>query len=413
MLLTRGAPAAREARSSLENPGIPLNSPQAWALIAGQISTDSGINLSEFTALRSAAVWRCVHLLSGTVAQMPLRVWQGKRGEVERTAIDVPWSDNPNPEVPWFEFMETSMAHELLWGNAFWLPVKNGLGQTIQLWSLPPWSTFVTRDPSTVRGVPGAKVYRINVAEGLILHDGDVVHIPGLGYDGIRGLSPVAHLRQALGLGIAAEQYGARLFGSGSLMSGILTSDKKMTEAQADTAKARWRQKMTGLQKSHEVAILDDGLKWSPVGIPPEDAQFLQTRQFAVAEIARMYGVPPHLLFETEKDTTWGTGIAEQSLAFVRYTLSQWLARFEGRVTRWLCPPNTYAEFDTSKMLRGDNASRFASYAAAIPSGWITRNEVRALEMMQPSDAPGMDDFVLPVAGTPVAMPPGKDTPDV
>lgn len=355
------------------------------------------------------AVWRCIHLLSGTVAGIPLRVWKGRPGDPDRIELFPQWIDNPNPELTWYEFMETSMAHILLWGNAFWLPVKTNAGNQIaQLWTLPPWSVFPTRKTSGRKGVPGPKVYDVNIGSGLQLADGECVHVPGLGYDGIRGLSPIAHTRQGLGLGIAAEQYGARLFGSGSLMSGIVSTDQKMTTGQAETMKARWRDKVAGLQKAHEIIVMDAGLKWTPIGIPPDDAQFLETRRFAVEEIARLYGVPPHLLMNVEKTTTWGSGIAEQSLAFLRYTLSQWLVRFEQRITKWLCAPGTYAEFDPDKLLRGDTAARYSAYNVALSSGWLSRNEVRSRENLPKVD--GLDDYAQP--GPPLPVPPGKDKKD-
>jgi HK97 family phage portal protein len=384
-----------ERRDTLENPSVPLSSPQAWALLAGQNSTDSGVNVSEFSAMRVTAMWRAVHLIAGTIAQMPLNVWDGKRGEASnRKPVDTPWIDNPNDEVDWLEFIETSLAHILLWGNAYWLPVYTNLGDEIaQIWALSPWNVTPTRKLSPRPGVPGPKSYRVAQGSGLTLSDADLVHFPGLGYDGIRGLSPVSHARQALGLGVAAEQYGARLFGSGTLMGGIVTTDQKLDKDQADTIKARWRDKLTGLAKAHEVAVLDNGLKFTPLGIPPEDAQFLMTREFSVSEIARLYGVPPHLLMQVEKTTTWGSGIAEQSLSFVRYTLSQWTARFEQRITKRLCKPGQYAEFDNSQLLRGDVAARYSSYGNATMAGWLCPNEVRIMEGKVPIGAQPPDGY--------------------
>lgn len=398
-----------ERRDSLENPSIPLSSPQAWALIAGQVSTDSGVNISEFTVMRSMAVWRCIHLIAGAIAQCPLHLWQGERGDkVNRQVTDAPWLDQPNPEVTWYEFIETSLTHNLLWGNAYWLPVKNNAGNNIvQAWTLPPWSIFATRGASKENGVPGAKTYNVNIGNGLQLSDDQIVHIPGLGYDGIRGLSPIAHARQGLGVGIAAEQYGARLFGSGSLMSGIVSTDQRMTDDQADKMKARWKDKVAGLQKAHEIIVMDAGLKWTPIGIPPDDAQFLQTRQFAVEEICRLYGVPPHLAMLVEKTTTWGAGIAEQSLGFVRYTLSQWIGRYEGRITKRMCKPGTYAEFDTSVLLKGDQMARFAAYNAALVSGWVNKDEVRSWEGMKP--IPNGLGQVYNAPAPAGGMPPGKE----
>lgn len=405
-----GIPIGREARESLENPSVPLSSPQAWSLLAGAIGTDSGVNVSEFTAMRSMAVWRCIHLIAGTVAQLPLRVFKGAPGDPVKTAVDKPWIDSPNPELTWFEYIETSLAHILLWGNSYWLPVLNNGGDMItQIWNMPPWAVSPTRKSSPGNGIPGAKVYNITVSGGLQLGDDKLIHIPGLGYDGIRGLSPIAHCRQGLGLGIAAEQYGARLFGSGSLMSGIVSTDQKMDEKQAETMKARWRDKVAGLQKSHEIIVMDAGLKWTPIGIPPEEAQFLQTRQFAVNEICRLYGVPPHLVMDVEKTTTWGSGIAEQSLGFLRYTLSQWLARYEQRITKRMCKPGEYAVFDTKKLLRGDMIARFAAWNVALASGWMTGNQVRAEEDLD-NAGPALDVYApIGGGGTIAPVPPGKE----
>ena len=406
-----------ERRDSLENPAIPLASPQAWALIAGQVSTDSGVNISEFTAMRAAAVWRCISLIAGSIAECPLNVWEGKRGDkIDRKAIDTPWITDPNPEVTWYEFLETSIVHDLLWGNAYWLPVlTNGGDKIAQIWTLPPWQTWVSRSQSASKGIPGAKTYHVAVNEGLTLSDAQVVHFPGIGYDGIRGLSPIAHARQTIGLGVAAEQYGARLFGSGSLMSGIVSTDQKMTPEQAETMKARWRDKVAGLQKSHEVIVMDAGLKWTPIGIPPNEAQFLETREFAIEEVCRLYGVPPHLAMQLDKTSSWGRGIAEQSLSFVRYTLSGWMERYAQRITKRLLTKGQYAEFDVTPLIQGDQVARYSSYNQAVGAHWLSPNEVRGMEgrpRVEPADFPGADGYGLDsysfvVAPLPTAKPNG------
>ena len=399
-ILGFGRSRSVERRDSLENPAIPLASPQAWALIAGQVSTDSGVNISEFTAMRAVAVWRCIQLIAGSMAECPINIWEGKKGDkVDRKAVDAEWIDNPNPEVTWYEYIETSMVHELLWGNAYWLPVWTNAGDRIaQMWTLPPWQTFVTRTTPNQRGIPGAKTYHLAVNEGIDLSDQQVVHFPGLGYDGIRGLSPIAHARQTIGLGVAAEQYGARLFGSGSLMSGIVSTDQKMTPEQAETMKARWRDKVAGLQKAHEVIVMDAGLKWTPIGIPPDDAQFLQTRAFAVEEICRLYGVPPHLVMQLDKTSSWGRGIAEQSLSFVRFTMQGWFERYAQRISKRICGPNQYAEFDITPLIQGDQIARYTAYNAAIGAHWLSPNEVRGMEgypQVTPEQWPGTDGYGL------------------
>lgn len=399
-----------ERRTSLENPGVPLSSPQAWAILAGEVSTDSGVNLSEFTTMRIAAVWRCVELIAGTVAQCPLRAWRGVRGDSDRKAVEVQVFEEPNPQTTPYEFVETTVTHELLWGNGYWLPIGTNAGDGIaQLWTLNPWSVTPSRKPTSDKGVPGDKVYQINVGSGLQLGDDQVVHLPGIGYDGIRGLSRIAHARQSLGLSVAAEQFGARLFGSGSLMAGFLSTERSLSEDEAKTIKARWRDRITGLAKAHEVAVLDAGMKWTPIGIPPEDAQFLQTRQFAVEEVCRWFGVPPHLAMLVDKTTSWGAGISEQSLGLHRYTLSHYFERVQQRATQFLLPSGVYAEFDTSRLLRGDQVARYAAYGLAITYGWLSQNEVRAMEQLPRVD--GLDDYATPPVDTPPVVPMGGKSP--
>jgi HK97 family phage portal protein len=175
---------------------------------------------------------------------------------------------------------------------------------------------------------------------------------------------------------------------------------------------------MTGLSKAHEVLVMDGSMKFIPLTIPPDDAQFLQTRQFSVEETARMFGIPPHLLMQTEKTTTWGTGIAEQSLAFIRYTLNDWYKRIEGRVTMSLCPynaitnqPQQYAEFDVSPLLKGDQAARYASYAVARATGWLCGNEIRTMEGMETGDDPSLNAYGPTVITVPT-LPKAKEPQD-
>jgi HK97 family phage portal protein len=348
------------------------------------------------------------------MAECPINIWEGKKGDkVNRKAVDASWIDDPNPEVTWYEFIETSMVHDLLWGNAYWLPVYTNAGDSIaQLWTLPPWQTFVSRTTPNNRGIPGDKVYHLAVNQGIDLSDKQVVHFPGIGYDGIRGLSPIAHARQTIGLGVAAEQYGARLFGSGSLMSGIVSTDQKMTPEQAETMKARWRDKVAGLQKAHEVIVMDAGLKWTPIGIPPDDAQFLQTRAFAVEEVCRLFGVPPHLVMQLDKTSSWGRGIAEQSLSFVRYTMQGWFERYAQRISKRICGTNQYAEFDITPLIQGDQVARYSSYNTAISGHWLSPNEVRGREglpRIEPDTTPGenLDSYNWQVVTAPPVQPNG------
>jgi HK97 family phage portal protein len=190
-------------------------------------------------------------------------------------------------------------------------------------------------------------------------------------------------------------------------MGGILTTDQSLTEDQARALKTRWQEKMTGVSKAHEVAVLDQNIKFQQLTIPPEDAQFLESRQFSVEEVCRLFGVPPYLAMQVDKTTSWGAGIAEQSLGFHRYTISSWTDRYERRIDKHLLPPGFYCEFDASQLLRGDMAARFGAYAVGMSAGFLNGNTVRGWEGLPPEA--GLDEY-KPIPDTPPAMPPaGKD----
>ncbi len=416
----RRAVSARtlERRSTLNNPVVPLSSDGILSVLGTGMTTDAGVNVSEMTALRLSVVWRCVTLIAQAIAAMPLRAYRpqldAEGNIIARSLTPCPILEQPHPEFTPFDFWEMVFTHLLLWGNAFILKVPDGLGRTTRLLPIPPWKVSVRRASGGTVLQPGEKQYFILEPSGAktslpYLTDEEVLHIPGFGYDGVRGLSPIAHIRQGIGLGIAAEEFGARLFGSGSLIGGVLQSDKEIDQTRANELKASWRERITGLARAHEIAVLDSGLKFVPIALPPEDSQFLQSREFTVTDIARFYGVPVHLVNDVDKSTSWGAGIAEQSLGFVRYTLQSWMTRGEQRVTLGgILLPGLVAAFDPSDLLRGDTAARFAAYSVALSGRWITRNEVRGKEGLPPGPAE-LDEFDPPpgpaVTITPAPLP--------
>lgn len=382
-----------ELRASLNNPAVSLSSDSIIAVLGSGLRTDSGINVSELTAMRMTAVYRCVSLLSGIIAQLPLHAYGkltgGGRMEMED---QYPVLQRPYPGMTKFQLWELTMVHLLLWGNAYLLKIYDELGENVvRLLPLNPWSVYVRRSVPIPGAAFGSKVFSVSGAPRTYT-DEDILHIAGVGYDGIQGLSPIAHARQAIGLGIAAEEYGARLFGSGNLMGGILQSDKPLSQEQADTVKARWRDRIPGVARAHEIAILDNGLKFTPTTMSLKDSQFLESRNFGVNEICRLYGVPPHLAMQVDSSTSWGSGIAEQSLGMVRYTVSNWTARIEQEMSLHLCGPGEYLQFDLDQLLRGDAAARWAVYATAHALSSITPNEIRKAENMPPGP-PELDQF--------------------
>lgn len=425
----------RELRTGLETPSIPLTSATLVEMFGGQ-RTHSGVYVSENSAHRVIAVYRAWSLLAGTIGSLPLLAFTGEPpggvrwpgdaasllaypgGRDEVTGIATPGA--PSAMV----FFETLMVHLLTWGNAYVVKVPNvARTRTVALDLLMPNAVQPRWVRRTERNPYGKEFVVVDDDGVSVSTPADVIHIRAMGPSLLQGLSPIGAARQALGLAVAAEEYGARLFGSGSLMAGILQTDQRLEKAQADALKQRWRDKLTGLAHAHDVAILDAGAKWQPIGIPPEDSQFIESRKFQVTEVARLYGIPPHLLGDIEKSTSWGSGIAEQGIGFNIYTLRPWLTRVEQALSNELLPRGVNCRFNVSELLRGDMQAELAAHQTAVLSGQETPNEARAArglppmpggdELFFPTNYSTMADIVDPPAPpTPAGLPAGSPTSD-
>ena len=397
----------RELRSSPENPNYPLTSATLVDLFAAQ-PTDSGVRVDQSSAQRVVAVYRAWSLLAGTIGSLPLRAFTGEAPGGERWDGDqagllaYPGGRDPVTGIaipggpPAMLFYETLVVHLLSWGNAYVVKIPNEAGSRIVALELlrpnmvqPRWTR------KTPRNAAGKEFVVTDGATVSIATPEDVIHIRAMGQDLLQGISPIGSARQALGLAVAAEAYGAKLFGSGNLMAGILQTDQTLNEASAQRLRERWRQKLQGLSTAHDVAVLDSGAKWQPIGIPPEDSQFIQTREFAVTEIARLYGIPPHMLAQVEKSTSWGTGIEHQSIGFNIYTLRPWLTRIEQSLSNELLPRGVNCRFNVSELLRGDMQAEVEAHQKAVLSGQETPNEARAARGLPPAD--GGDGLFFPV----------------
>lgn len=380
-----------------------LANPEPWLVDAlGGGRSAAGVSVSAETALRNMTVAACVRILAETTASLPLLVYRRRERGKER-APDHPLyrilHDQPNSEMSSFEFRETLMGHLALWGNAYAEIERDGAGRVAALWPLRPDRMAVEREN-------GALVYRYRLGGGdeVVLPQRNVLHIRGLSGDGIVGYSPIRLAREAIGLALATEEFGARFFGSGARPGAVLQHPGKL----GDEAQKRLRQSVedaySGLSRAHRLMILEEGMTWQQIGIPPEDAQFLQTRSFQVEEIARFYRVPLVLLQHTEKSTSWGTGVEQFMIAFVVHTVRPWLVRWEQAIQRDLLLPgerDTYfAEFLVDGLLRGDAESRYRAYATARQWGWLSANDIRELENMNP--IPGGDVYLSPMNMAPV-----------
>ena len=349
--------------------------------------TTSGKAVTERSAMQMTAVYSCVRILAEAVAGLPLHLYRYKEDGGKEKALDHPLylllHDEPNPEMSSFVFRETLMTHLLLWGNAYAQIIRNGKGEVIALYPLMPNRMVVDRDTkgrlyyqytTSTEDAPTMKGVTVN------LPPSDVLHIPGLGFDGLVGYSPIAMAKNAIGMAIACEEYGAKFFANGAAPGGVLEHPGTIKDPQR--VRESWQSTFGGSGNSNKIAVLEEGMKYTPIGISPEQAQFLETRKFQINEIARIFRVPPHMVGDLEKSSF--SNIEQQSLEFVKYTLEPWLVRWEQSIQRTLFSPEEkkryFAKFNVEGLLRGDYASRMSGYATARQNGWMSANDIRELE---------------------------------
>ena len=364
--------------------------------------SSAGKVVTERSAMQMTAVYSCVRILAEAVAGLPLHLYRYKEDGGKEKAINTNLyhllHDEPNPEMSSFVFRETLMTHLLLWGNAYAQIIRNGKGEVIALYPLMPNKMRVDRDESghiyyEYRKTTDEANAKEN--ETVILSSFDVLHIPGLGFDGLVGYSPIAMAKNAIGLAIATEEYGAKFFANGAAPSGVLEHPGTIKDPQR--VREAWQSQFGGSGNSGKVAVLEEGMKYTPISISPEQAQFLETRKFQINEIARIFRVPPHMVGDLEKSSF--SNIEQQSLEFVKYTLDPWVIRWEQSLARALLNPDEKKEyffkFNVEGLLRGDYASRMSGYATARQNGWMSTNDIRELENLDRIPAEQGGDLYL------------------
>ena len=374
-------------RKSRDKPMDSLNGSRYSFFFGG---TSSGKPVNETTAMQMTAVYSCVRILSETVAGLPLNVYRYNDSGGKEKAFKHPLyrllHDEPNPEMTSFAFRETLMSHLLLWGNAYAQIIRNARGEVIALYPLMPNKMTVDRDQNGrlfylyQRGSEDPNT--LGSDSRVYLAPTDVLHIPGLGFDGLIGYSPIAMAKNAIGLAIATEEYGAKFFANGAAPSGVLEHPGTIKDPLR--VKESWNSAYQGSTNSHKIAVLEEGMKYTAIGIAPEQAQFLETRKFQINEIARIFRVPPHMVGDLEKSSF--SNIEQQSLEFVKYTLDPWVIRWEQALSHSLLGPDEkqthFFRFNVEGLLRGDYQSRMGGYATARQNGWMSANDIRALEDM-------------------------------
>ena len=375
-------------RRTIESPLYPLSGTQLLSLLGGN-ETDSGTTVTEDGSLKMGAVWRATSLISSLGGALPIGVYDTATSE--RTSSQL--LDNPHPDLPPYELWKLSYVHRCLWGNSYMQKVRTPARQYKYLMPMSPWKVRVGKAKKPVENNPTGKVFEFTDDNGKVteLTPNEVLHIPGLSYDGVCGVSPVRAAAQGIGLALSAEKAAAKLFGSGNLLSGLLQTEQRLTQEQADTLQERWRSKFMGVDRAYEVAVLDSGAEFQSMTMPNADAQMLESRDFQVTEIARYFGVPPYLMFQTEKSTSWGTALEQQATGFVKFDLHpQWLAPTEQRITKELMPSDRRAKYLLEGLLRGDTMARSEFYRVMRETGVFSANEIRELEDRTPVEGGDM-----------------------
>ena len=342
-------------------------------------NTTSGVNVSEKSSIGLTAVWAAVRLLSETIASLPKNVYKIDKNNSK--FIDYPnplntlISRTPSPQYTIYNFIETMMTNLLLWGNAYAHIIRNGGARAVELRIIPPEivEPFKSEDDGLI-------YYKIK--DSNILASKEILHIVGLSFDGVKGQSPIQACQQALGIGMASQQFGANFFGRGANLSGVLEHPARLSDDAANRLRDSWNSRFSGIQNSHQTAILEEGVKFKPIGMPLADAQFIETRRFSVEEIARIYRVPNHLINDLSKSSF--NNIEQQSLEFSKFSLSPYLVSWEEELNRKLLPERElkthFFKFSTRELLRSDATSRADYYTKLFNIGVLSINDIRDQE---------------------------------
>lgn len=361
-------------------------------VITAAYPSEAGVHVSEDAAMRFATVHACVRVISEDVGALPLHLYRRLKDGGKERATDHPLyallHDRPNPEMTSVSFREAMMVNALLTGNGYAFIEYERSGRIKALWPM------LSSEVQPYRTDAGELRYR---AAGMDLRASEVFHLPGLGYDGLVGMSPIAYARESIGLGIAAERYGEKFFRNGTHVGGVVSVKDELSDDQFERLKNQFSGMFRGLQNAHGVPVLEGGATYTQLGIPPEDAQFLETRKYQRSEIAAIYRVPPHMIGDLERATF--SNIEQQDLAYLQRSLMPWLVRIEQQGNAKLLADKDRAlysmEHDTAGFMRGETATRMQAYSTAIMAGIMTPNEARRRENLNP--LPGGDDILLPL----------------
>jgi HK97 family phage portal protein len=389
-----------------------------WGDWSWSTPTAAGVSVNQSSAMQVSAVYACVSVLSYDLAKLGASIFRGERFGKRQKATDhylYPLFKQPAPWLTWFEFCGMMQCAVLLRGNGYAVILRDPRGRPtmlvpvnpdrVALWEAPTGELFymVTRS--------GLHEMAVLAGQPLMIPAEDIFHLKALTMNGLLGLSPIGMARESIGLAIAQEQLASRWAGNSAKPSGVLQTDQKLTPEAAKRLMEDWKKLNSGLYNAGKTAILEQGLKWQPLSMTAHDMEFIAARQFQLAEIARVFRVPLHMLGELMRST--GNTITQQAQEYLNYSLSTWIEMWEQRIqfTFDLDPDSMFVEFDVDRLLRADIETRFAAHRVALGgTGWQTINEVRADEGREKVE--GGDTVFRPVNTAPLLSDVFSGTPD-
>jgi HK97 family phage portal protein len=373
-----------ETRSSVS---VSIGDPAIADMLGLGSSNLAGMAVGETSVLGLASVYRAVSLIAGSIASLPMRtIVTNADGHSDRAAS---WLDTPagpgKDVMTAYEFKETVLCHLLLHGNAYLAHVYGGAGQIVGL--LPIHPLAVTPE---IHAETGLKFFTISLADGTqrVVFSDQLTHIPALSLDGVKGLSPLALARDVFATSMAGDQAAARMFGNGMMISGLVSADDDLSSTEALEIKNDLRQRIQGTNNAGDIVLINRKLKFDKWSMSAEDAQFLQSRAFQVEEVARWFGLQPMHLGQTDKQTSWGTGVQEQNRGLARYVLEPWTTRIQERLSR-LLQSSKKCEFDYTAFLQPDPETEIGLLIDQVDAGLLTINEARRIRNLPP--LPGGD----------------------